>query len=289
MSVPTTLPSVGVVGAGVMGLGIAEVAAQAGCMVAVLESVPQALDSAPVRLLASLNRAKKKGRLAEEPSDVLSRITFSSAPQSLTGATLVLEAIRETVEDKLALMRLLDEVLAPTSIIATNTSSIPVARLAQASTHPGRVIGLHFFNPVPSMALVEVIPSLLTDQGTTDAVTRFATETLGKQAVLAPDRSGFLVNAILVPYLLSAIRSLEQHVASRDDIDAGMVGGCGMPMGPLRLCDLIGLDTMLLVAQSLYAEHLDAAFAPPALLSRHVDAGWLGRKTGRGFYDYTAA
>ena len=138
------------------------------------------------------------------------------------------------------------------------------------------------------MTLVEVIPSLLTAPSTVEDVTRFATQSLGKQAVLAPDRSGFLVNALLVPYLLAAIRTLENRVATRDDIDAGMVGGCGMPMGPLRLCDLIGLDTMLLVAQSLYAEHLEPAFAPPSLLCRHVDAGWLGRKSGRGFYEYAA-
>lgn len=214
------------------------------------------------------------------------RVDFTSDIAALSEVGLVAEAIREVVEDKIALIDALDDVVTDTCIIASNTSSIAIARLAGASRFPGRVIGLHFFNPVPSMPLVEVIPSLLTSQTSTDATLAFATEVLGKQAVQAPDRSGFLVNAILVPYLLSAIRALENCVASREDIDEGLVAGCGMPMGPLRLCDLIGLDTMLLVAESLHREHLDASFAPPAILRRHVDAGLLGRKTGRGFYDY---
>jgi len=285
----TAAPAIGVVGAGVMGLGIAEIAARAGCRVTVLESFPSALETAPVRLEASLARSVKSGRLLEDPADVVRRIVFTSDPSTLADVVLVVEAIRESVEDKVALIEILDGVLTDECIIATNTSSIPVARLASASRVPGRVIGLHFFNPATTMPLVEVVPSLLTDSATTDAAMAFAGQTLGKQAVLAPDRSGFLVNAILVPYLLSAIRALENGVATREDIDTGMVGGCGMPMGPLKLCDMIGLDTMLLVSESLYAEHLEAAFAPPALLRRHVDAGWLGRKNGRGFYDYSAA
>lgn len=282
-------PVIGVVGAGVMGLGIAEIVARAGCRVTLVDSFAAALESAPTRLESSLARSVKSGRLTEDPSDVLGRIDFAADVASLAEVGLVAEAIRETVDDKVDLIHRLDDVLSDDCVIATNTSSIPVARLASASRVPERVIGLHFFNPVPSMPLVEVVPSLLTSQSTTDATMAFAAQTLGKQAVLAPDRSGFLVNAILVPYLLSAIRSLENGVASRDDIDTGMVGGCGMPMGPLKLCDLIGLDTMLLVSESLYREHLEAAFAPPALLRRHVDAGWLGRKSGRGFYSYTAA
>lgn len=285
----TAAPAIGVVGAGVMGLGIAEIAARAGCRVTVLESFPSALETAPARLEASLARSVKSGRLLEDPADVVRRIVFTSDPSTLADVVLVVEAIRETAEDKVALIEILDGVLTDECVIATNTSSIPVARLASSSRVPGRVIGLHFFNPATTMPLVEVVPSLLTDSATTDAAMAFAGQTLGKQAVLAPDRSGFLVNAILVPYLLSAIRALENGVATREDIDTGMVGGCGMPMGPLKLCDMIGLDTMLLVSQSLYAEHLEAAFAPPALLRRHVDAGWLGRKNGRGFYDYSAA
>lgn len=288
MSQSPIFDRVGVVGAGVMGLGIAEVSARAGCQVTLVESMPRALETAPGRLRSSLARAQKSGKLVEDPEDVIGRVNFTLDLGQLAGSGLVVEAIRESLEDKVALIAELDSALAESAIIATNTSSIPVARLAHVSAHPDRVIGLHFFNPVPSMTLVEVIPSLLTAPSTVEDVARFATESLGKQAVLAPDRSGFLVNALLVPYLLAAIRTLENRVATRDDIDAGMVGGCGMPMGPLRLCDLIGLDTMLLVAQSLYAEHLEPAFAPPSLLCRHVDAGWLGRKSGRGFYEYAA-
>lgn len=286
---PQGRPAIGVVGAGVMGLGIAEASAGSGCLVTVVESFDSARKSAPSRLEASLLRAKKADRLSADPSEVLARITFTDDCAALADASIVIEAIRESVDDKVALIHELDGALSADAVICSNTSSIPIARLAPASRHPGRVIGLHFFNPVTSMPLVEVIPSLLTDPTTTAVTTRFASETLGKQAVLAPDRAGFLVNAILVPYLLSAIRCLEQSVASREAIDAGMVGGCGMPMGPLRLCDLIGLDTMLLVAESLYVEHLDPAYAAPALLRRHVDGGWLGRKSGRGFYEYPKA
>ncbi|MDI1290250.1 MAG: 3-hydroxybutyryl-CoA dehydrogenase, partial [bacterium] len=220
--------------------------------------------------------------------EVMARVSFSTDVAALADREIVIEAIRETVDDKVALIHQLDSVLVPTAIIATNTSSIPVAQIAAASSHPERVLGLHFFNPVPVMPLVEVVACLVTDPAVADAAHEFCTEVLGKKAIRAADRSGFVVNAILVPYLLSAIRSLQNGVASKEDIDEGMVAGCGMPMGPLVLCDMIGLDTMLLVSQSLYAEHLDAAFAPPALLKRHVEAGLLGRKSGRGFYDYSA-
>ena len=216
------------------------------------------------------------------------RLTFSLDVSDLADCPIVIEAIREDVADKIALFRALDKVLEPTAVVATNTSSIPVAKLAAATDQPGRVLGLHFFNPVPLMPLVEVIPSLLTEGWAVERADAFVREVLGKDVIRARDRAGFVVNAILVPYLLSAIRSLEHGVASRDDIDKGLVGGCGMPMGPLRLCDLIGLDTLLLVADSLYSEHLDPAFVPPALLRRHVDAGWLGRKSDRGFYEYGA-
>ena len=207
---------------------------------------------------------------------------------ALADREFVTEAIRETLEDKVALIQQLDAVLAADAIIATNTSSIPVAQIAAASEHPERVLGTHYFNPVPVMPLVEVVSAIQTDPAVADATHAFCADVLGKKVIRAKDRSGFVVNALLVPYLLDAIRSLENGVASKEDIDEGMVGGCGMPMGPLRLCDMIGLDTMLLVAQSLYAEHLELRFAPPALLKRHVEAGMYGRKSGRGFYDYTA-
>ncbi len=271
-----------------MGSGIAEVGARGGCDVIVVDVSAAALDAAKSRMEASLAKAENSGKLSEPRNDVLGRVSYSTEVSALADRQIVIEAIRETVEDKVSLIQALDKVLAPEAIIATNTSSIPVAQIAAASKFPGRVLGLHFFNPVPVMPLVEVVACLVTDPAAADAAHEFCVSVLGKKAIRAADRSGFVVNAILVPYLLSAIRSLQNGVASREDIDDGLVAGCGMPMGPLRLCDMIGLDTMLLVSQSLYAEHLEAAFAPPALLKRHVEAGLLGRKSGRGFYDYSS-
>jgi 3-hydroxybutyryl-CoA dehydrogenase len=198
----------------------------------------------------------------------------------------VIEAIRESLDAKAALLRDVDALVPPHALVLTNTSSIPVVRLARTTARPGRFLGLHFFNPAPVMPLVEVVPTLLTEEWATSRAEEFAGGVLGKRVIRAQDRPGFVVNALLVPYLLSAVRMLENATATRDDIDEGMVAGCGMAMGPLRLCDLIGLDTLVLVAESLYAEHLDPAYAPPSLLRRYVDAGWLGRKSGRGFYDY---
>lgn len=276
----------GVVGSGVMGAGIAEVGAKGGCSVVVVDSVDAALERASAGMRRSLDKAAAAGKVAEPVDAILARVTFTTDLAALADREIVIEAIREAIDDKIDLIERLDAVVADDAIIATNTSSIPVARLGAASANPGRVLGLHFFNPVPLMPLVEVVASLLTDQTAADRAYAFCVDVLGKKAIRAADRSGFVVNAILVPYLLTAIRSLQNGVASRDDIDEGMVGGCGMPMGPLRLCDMIGLDTMLLVSQTLYAEHLDPGYAPPALLRRHVEAGLLGRKSGRGFYDY---
>ena len=278
----------GVVGGGTMGMGIAEIGARGGWHVVVVDSAPAALDRARTSIEKSLHRAVAANKLRADVAEVMSRLTFSVDVADLAPASIVIEAIRENLEDKLALFTALDAVLDQKAIIATNTSSIPVAKLAAPTAHPGRVLGMHFFNPVPLMPLVEIVPSLLTEHWATERAESFARDVLGKQVIQAKDRAGFVVNAILVPYLLSAIRSLDARVASRDDIDQGLVGGCGMPMGPLQLCDLIGLDTMLMVADCLYSEHLDSAYAPPALLRRHVDAGWLGRKSGRGFYDYSA-
>lgn len=270
-----------------MGAGIAEVGAKGGCDVTVVDAFPTALESALERMAASLTKAAGAGRLAEPVEDILGRITFTTEIAALSDREIVIEAIRETVADKVALIAHLDAVLSPQAIIATNTSSIPVAQIAAASVHPGRVLGTHFFNPVPVMPLVEVVACLVTDPAVADLTHEFCAEVLGKKVIRAEDRAGFVVNAILVPYLLSAIRSLQNGVASLEDIDEGLVAGCGMPMGPMRLCDMIGLDTMLLVSQSLYAEYLEPAFAPPALLKRHVEAGLLGRKSGRGFYEYS--
>jgi 3-hydroxybutyryl-CoA dehydrogenase len=278
----------GVVGCGVMGAGIAEIGAKGGCDVIVVDAFPEALENAQKRMATSLAKAEEKGKLAESADAILARIRWTTDITALADREFVTEAIRETLEDKVALIHQLDAVLAADAIIATNTSSIPVAQIAAASEHPERLLGTHYFNPVPVMPLVEVVSAIQTDPAVADATHEFCADVLGKKVIRAKDRSGFVVNALLVPYLLDAIRSLENGVASKEDIDEGMVGGCGMPMGPLRLCDMIGLDTMLLVAQSLYAEHLELRFAPPALLKRHVEAGMYGRKSGRGFYDYTA-
>jgi 3-hydroxybutyryl-CoA dehydrogenase len=278
----------GVVGSGVMGAGIAEIGARGGCDVIVVDALQAALDNAKERVAASLAKAEAAGKLGETADAIMSRIRWTTDLDELADREFVTEAIREAVEDKIALVERLDAVLADGAIIATNTSSIPVAQIAAASTHPERVLGTHYFNPVPVMPLVEVVSAIQTDPAVADRTHEFCAEVLGKKVIRAKDRSGFVVNALLVPYLLDAIRSLEIGVASKEDIDDGMVAGCGMPMGPLRLCDMVGLDTMLLVAESMYAEHLDPRFAPPALLRRHVEAGLLGRKSGRGFYDYSS-
>jgi 3-hydroxybutyryl-CoA dehydrogenase len=277
----------GVVGSGVMGAGIAEIGAKGGCDVVVVDAFPAALENAQQRMGKSLAKAEAAGKLVESADVIMSRIRWSSDLTDLADREFVTEVIREKLEDKVELIHQLDGILAVDSIIATNTSSIPVARLAAASSHPERVLGTHYFNPVPVMPLVEVVSAIQTSPEVADRTHAFCADVLGKKVIRAKDRAGFLVNAILVPYLLDAIRSLENGVATKEDIDQGLVGGAGMPMGPLQLCDMIGLDTMLLVSESLYAEHLELRFAPPALLKRHVEAGMYGRKSGRGFYTYS--
>jgi 3-hydroxybutyryl-CoA dehydrogenase len=281
---------IGVVGGGIMGAGIAEVCARAGADVIVVEVEATRAAQARARIEASLERATERGKLEPaQASSALARVATGTGLESLANRQLVIEAVVERKDVKLEVFRRLGGVLeSPEAILASNTSSIPIVELATAAgaRRAPRVLGLHFFNPVPVLRLVEVIPSLLTDAGVVEDVRRFASEQLGKIPISAPDRAGFTVNALLIPYLLSAIRMLEQGLASADDIDTGMVEGCAHPMGPLALADLIGLDTVMGVAETLYAEHREQLFAPPPLLQRLVAAGLLGRKTGRGLYSY---
>ncbi|WP_268831225.1 3-hydroxybutyryl-CoA dehydrogenase [Streptomyces platensis] len=279
---------VGVVGCGLMGSGIAEVCARAGRKVRVVETGPAAADAGLRRITGSLERATAAGKLsAEERDSALARITVTTDLATLADRDLVIEAVAEEESAKLAVFTRLDAVVRrPDAILATNTSSLPVVRLAAATTRPQRVIGLHFFNPVPVLPLVELVPSLLTGDDTTRRTHTFAADVLGKEVVHAADRAGFVVNALLVPYLLDAVRMVESGTASADDVDRGMRLGCAHPLGPLALTDLIGLDTARAIAESLYEEFREPRYAPPPLLARMVDAGLLGRKSGRGFHDY---
>jgi len=281
---------VGVVGCGLMGSGIAEVCAKAGADVVVVERDVAALEAGRARVERSLSRAVSSGKLEEKDADAARALmTFEESMDALGDRSFVIEAVLEDEDAKTEVFRKLDAiVLDDTAILATNTSSIPIIKLAMATRRPEQVIGMHFFNPVPVLKLVEVISSLLTSAETTTKVREFATERLGKQVIASPDRAGFVVNALLIPYLLSAIRMLESGFASAEDIDTGMVRGCSHPMGPLALTDLIGLDTTLAVAESLYEEFKESHLAPPPLLSRMTQAGLLGRKSGQGFYSYKA-
>lgn len=279
---------VGVVGCGLMGSGIAEVCARAGRDVIVREIDPPTAKAAQQSIEKSLERAVKRGKLsAEEVEATLGRIRFSDDYADFADRQMVIEAIVESEPEKLEVFASLDEVVAAEdAILASNTSSIPVMKLAMATRRPHAVCGLHFFNPVPVLELVELVVSLLTSEETAERAAAFASDVLGKQVIRAKDRAGFIVNQLLIPYLLSAIRMVESGFATHEDIDTGMVKGCAHPMGPLALLDLIGLDTTLAVADSLYEEFREQLYAPPPLLSRMVEAGLLGRKTGRGFFDY---
>ena len=279
---------VGVVGAGLMGAGIAEVSAKAGCAVTVCDINDAAVAAGRNRIETSLDRAVKAGKLDDEArTATLSRITFVTDIGEFADRQLVVEAVREFEDEKLDVFRNLGKIVVDDqAILASNTSSIPIMKLAMATDRPEHVLGLHFFNPVPVMRLVELIPSIVTSADVADRAEDFIADTLAKRVIRSQDRAGFIVNALFVPYVLAAIRMLESGFASADDIDAGMVEGCAHPMGPLALADLIGLDTTMAVAQSLYQEFKEPLYAPPPLLSRMVEAGLLGRKTGRGFYSY---
>jgi 3-hydroxybutyryl-CoA dehydrogenase len=283
-----TFQRVGVIGGGLMGAGIAEVCARAGCATTVIESDAAAAERALARIHSSLQRALSSGKLTQDGHDhAIDLISVTHDFSVLHDRQLVIEAIIENEALKTDVFRRLDEVVSsPDAVLASNTSSIPIMKLAMATQRPSQVVGIHFFNPVPVLKLVELVTSLLTSTETSTAAQRFAEETLGKRVIRSKDRAGFIVNALLIPYILQAIRMMESGFATAEDIDAGMVEGCAHPMGPLRLCDLIGLDTTMAVAESLYTEFKEQLYAPPPLLSRMVEAGLLGRKTGRGFYVY---
>ncbi|MDX3694468.1 3-hydroxybutyryl-CoA dehydrogenase [Streptomyces europaeiscabiei] len=279
----------GVVGCGLMGSGIAEVAAHSGLDVRVAEATHDAVEAGRRRITASLDRGVRRGKLSEQQRDqALAGLSFTHDLSDMADRQFVVEAVAENRDIKTDVLRALDKAVEdPMAILATNTSSIPIVDLAVVTDRPAQLIGMHFFNPVPVQRLIELIPALTTSEETLRRTRDFAAQ-LGKEVIQAPDRSGFVVNALLVPYLLSAVRMVESGAARPDDIDRGMELGCAHPMGPLRLLDLIGLDTAQAVAESMYEEFKEPLYAPPALLRRMVAAGHLGRKSGRGFHLYDA-
>ncbi len=279
---------IGVVGCGLMGSGVAEVCARAGLDVVVVERDKEAADAGLARIGRSVDRALSAHKISEvERKAALERIQVTEDFGALADRELIVEAVFEDEAAKVEIFRTLDSVVAsPDAILASNTSSIPIMKLAVETGRPTQVCGLHFFNPVPVLDLVELVPSLLTSEETAQRVATFAEDVLGKHVIRSQDRAGFIVNALLIPYLLSAVRMAESGFATAEHIDAGMVKGCNHPMGPLALVDLIGLDTTMAVAESMYEEFKEPLYAPPPLLCRMVEAGLLGRKTGRGFYEY---
>jgi 3-hydroxybutyryl-CoA dehydrogenase len=283
-----SIERVGVIGAGQMGGGIAEVSARAGVDVLVYEPTEELTTAGNARISKSLERGVSTGKITERERDqALANLRFTTELKDLADRQLVIEAVIEDETVKGKIFAELDEIITdPDAVLASNTSSIPIMKIAAATKNPGRVLGLHFFNPVPVLPLVELINTLVTSDAAIARTEKFASEVLGKQVVRCSDRSGFVVNALLVPYLLSAIRMVESGVATIEDIDKAIVAGLSHPMGPLRLSDLIGLDTMKLIADSMFTELKDPHFAPPPLLLRMVEAGQLGKKSGQGFYTY---
>jgi 3-hydroxybutyryl-CoA dehydrogenase len=279
--------TVGVVGCGLMGSGIAEIFARAGATVLVHEVDAEAARRGRARVEKSVLGAASTAKMTQDEADAaLERITVGHDLDALGPVGLVIEAANEDESVKTELFRRLDRVVdRPDAILASNTSSVPIMKLGTVTSRPAYVVGLHFFNPVPVLPLVEVVPSLLTSPETEQRVVQVADD-LGKTVIRSKDRAGFIVNALLVPYLLGAVRMVESGFASAADVDAGMVNGCAHPMGPLHLADLIGSDTVVAIAQSMYAEFKEPLYAPPPLLLRMVEAGLLGRKSGRGFFEY---
>jgi 3-hydroxybutyryl-CoA dehydrogenase len=283
------IATLGIVGAGLMGSGIAEVAARSGIGTTVCEVDQRALDAGRQRVQRSLDRGRSTGKLTDEQVDeILGRIAFTTDVEELAPADIVVEAIAERLADKVALFEMLDRIVRDDAILATNTSSLPIIEIARATRRPEAVVGTHFFNPPPVMKLLELVRSIATSEQTMDTAREFG-EQLGKRIIVAQDRGGFIVNLLLIPFLTHAVRVYESGFATKEDIDEGMRLGCGHPMGPLQLLDYIGLDTALFVCDSLYEEYANADYAPPPLLRRMVAAGWLGQKSGRGFYDYPRA
>ena len=280
-----TIESVAILGGGFMGAGIAESASIAGVPV-IIRELPELIDAARARLEKSLDGAVKRGKLdAGQRDATLANITFTSELKDVADRDLVIEAVPENLDLKLSIMKSLDQIVSPDTILVSNTSAIPIAQLGGAVSNPERVVGLHFFSPVPAMKLVEIVRALDTSDETVAAATQFA-QRLGKHAIETKDRSGFIVNFLLTPYLMAGIRMFEEGFASREDIDAAMKLGAGHPMGPLTLCDFIGLDVLNAICVSLYEEFKRSEYAPPPLMKRMIAAGRLGRKSGKGFYDY---
>jgi 3-hydroxybutyryl-CoA dehydrogenase len=284
----TEIRRVAVVGCGLMGSGIAEVCARAGYDTLVREVSDEVLERGIGRIQQSMARAVERGKLAAAERDAtLGRLRGTTSFEELGDRDLVIEAVIEQLEDKRRVFEALDRAAPEHAILASNTSSIPIIQLATATRRPDRVLGMHFMNPVPVMRLVEFVQALTTSEQTLETARGFA-QTLGKRVIVAKDRAGFIVNLLLVPYLLAAVQMAEQGFASREDIDIGMKLGTNMPMGPLELLDYVGLDTAYYIAEILFDEYKLQQYAPPPLLTQMVRAGWHGRKSGRGFYHYAA-
>jgi 3-hydroxybutyryl-CoA dehydrogenase len=279
---------VGVIGAGQMGGGIAEVCARAGVDVVVFETAEALITAGRTRIVKSLERGVSSGKITERERDrAIEKLRFTTKMTDLADRQLVIEAVIEDENVKASIFSQLDQIITdPNAVLASNTSSIPIMKIAAATKNPERVLGLHFFNPVPVLPLVELVSTLVTSESAAARTEQFASAVLGKQVVRCKDRSGFVVNFLLVPYLLSAIRMVETGVATIEDVDKAVVAGLSHPMGPLRLSDLVGLDTLKLIADKLFDEFKEPLYAPPSLLLRMVEAGRLGKKSGQGFYSY---
>ncbi len=283
-----SIERVGVIGAGQMGGGIAEVCARAGVDVTVFETTEALVTAGRNRIVKSLERGVSAGKITERERDgAVANLRFTTALADLADRQLVIEAVIEDEKIKAGIFSQLDEIITdPDAVLASNTSSIPVMKLGAATRNPGRVLGLHFFNPGPVLPLVELVTTLATTEAAAARTEQVAGTVLGKQVVRCSDRSGFVVNALLVPYLLSAVRMVESGLASIEEVDKAVVAGLSHPMGPLRLSDLIGLDTLKLIADKMFEEFKEPHYGPPPLLLRMVEAGRLGKKSGQGFYAY---